>query len=58
MDFVGAVKLVGEKSGIEVREVKGARAEERDQRETYCEINNAASEFFQLQLRESPEATL
>ena len=58
MDFVGAVKLVGEKSGIEVREVKGARAEERDPREPCWEINNAASEFFQLQLRESPEAKL
>jgi DNA primase len=56
VDFVGAVKLVGEKSGIEVREVKGARAEERDPREPYWEINNAASEFFQSQLRESPEA--
>jgi DNA primase len=56
LDFVGAVKLVGEKSGIEVREVKGARQEERDPREPFWEINNAASEFFQTQLRESPDA--
>ena len=55
LDFVGAVKLVGEKSGIEVREVKGARQEERDPREPFWEINNAASEFFQTQLRESSE---
>jgi DNA primase len=58
LDFVGAVKLVGEKSGIEVREVKGARAEERDPREPYWEINNAASEFFQAQLKESPDAKI
>ena len=58
LDFVGAVKLVGEKSGIEVREVKGARHEERDPREPFWEINAAAAEFFQLQLRESPDAKL
>jgi DNA primase len=55
LDFVGAVRLVGEKSGIEVREVKGARQDERDPREPFWEINNAAAEFFQLQLRESPD---
>jgi DNA primase len=58
MDFVSAVRLVGEKSGIEVREVKGARQEERDPREPYWEINNAAAEFFQGQLRDSPDAKL
>jgi DNA primase len=56
LDFVGAVRLVGEKSGIEVREVKGARQEERDPREPFWEINNAAAEFFQAQLKDSPEA--
>ncbi len=54
LDFVGAVKLVGEKSGVEVREVAGRR-EETDPREPYWEVNAAASEFFQSQLRESPE---
>jgi DNA primase len=58
LDFVGAVKLVAEKSGVEVREVKGKRAEERDPREPFWEINNAASEFFQTQLRDSPEAKI
>jgi DNA primase len=58
LDFVGAVRLVGEKSGIEVREVKGARQEERDPREPFWEINNAAAEFFQAQLSESPDAKL
>jgi DNA primase len=55
LDFVGAVKLVAEKSGVEVREVKGARPEERDHREPYWEMNSIASEFFQAQLRDSPE---
>lgn len=56
VDFVGAVKLVGAKSGIEVREVKGARQDERDSREPFWEINAAAAEFFQTQLRDSPDA--
>lgn len=55
LDFVGAVKLVAEKSGVEVREVKGARAEERDPREPFWEVNAAAAEFFQSQLRDAPE---
>jgi DNA primase len=50
LDFVGAVKLVGEKSGIEVREVAGRHAEERDPREPFWEINNAATDFFESQL--------
>lgn len=54
VDFVGAVKLAGEKSGVEVREVAGRR-EETDPREPYWEVNAAASEFFQTHLRESPE---
>jgi DNA primase len=58
LDFVGAVKLVGEKAGVEVREVKGGRSEDRDPREPFWEINAAASEFFQAQLRESPDARM
>jgi len=54
LDFVGAVKLVGEKSGVEVREVAGRR-EESDPREPFWEVNGAAAEFFQSQLREAPE---
>ncbi|MEO5569098.1 MAG: DNA primase [Gemmatimonadaceae bacterium] len=56
LDFVGAVKLVAEKAGVEVREVKGTRPDERDPREPFWEINNAAAEFFQKHLRESPDA--
>jgi DNA primase len=56
LDFVGAVKLVAEKSGVEIREVKGSRTEERDPREPLWEINAAASEFFQTYLRDAPEA--
>ncbi|HEY6220889.1 MAG TPA: DNA primase, partial [Gemmatimonadaceae bacterium] len=54
LDFVGAVKLVGEKSGVEVREVAGRR-QETDPREPFWEVNAAAAEFFHTQLRESPE---
>jgi DNA primase len=54
LDFVGAVKLVGEKSGVEVREVAGRR-QETDPREPYWEVNAAAAEFFQSQLRQAPE---
>jgi DNA primase len=54
LDFVGAVKLVGEKCGVEVREVAGRR-EETDPREPYWEVNAAAAEFFQTRLREAPD---
>ena len=55
LDFVGAVKLVGEKSGVEVKEVASRRGAEGDPREPFWEVNAAASEFFQTQLRDSPE---
>jgi DNA primase len=54
LDFVGAVKLVAEKSGVEVREVAGKR-QERDPREPFWEVNAAAAEFFQSHLKESDE---
>jgi len=54
LDFVEAVKLVGAKSGVEVREV-ARRVEEKDPREPGWEINGAAAEFFRRRLWESPE---
>jgi DNA primase len=54
MDFVEAVKYVGAKSGIEVREVT-RRVEGPDPREPLWECVAAASEFFQRSLWESPE---
>ena len=50
LDFVEAVKYVGGKSGVEVREVSRARAEEKDPREPFWEINAAAAEFFRGRL--------
>jgi len=47
MDFVDAVKYVGAKSGIEVKEVTRERAAGPDPRERFWEINAAAAEFFQ-----------
>ena len=54
LDFVEAVKLVGAKSGVEVREV-ARRVEEKDPREPAWEINGAAADFFRRRLWESPD---
>ena len=51
VDFVAAVKLVGEKAGIEVHEVARQR-EGPDPREPLWEVNAAAAEFFRRQLWE------
>jgi DNA primase len=53
LDFVESVKLVGNRTGVEVREV-AKRTEERDQREPLWEVNATAAEFFRTQLWESP----
>lgn len=52
LDFVDAVKYVGEKSGIEVREVS-RRREGPDPREPFWEVNAAAADYFQRTLWES-----
>ena len=54
LDFVEAVKLVGAKAGVEVREV-ARRTEEKDPREPFWEINAAAADFFRRRLWESPD---
>ena len=51
LDFVEAVKWVGEKVGVEVREVSRQR-EGPDPREPLWEVNAAAGEFFRRQLWE------
>lgn len=56
MDFVEAVKYVGAKSGVEVREVT-RRVEGPDPREPLWEAVAAAAEFFQKSLWDSPEGT-
>lgn len=50
LDFVDAVKYVGAKSGVDVREVSRDRAAGPDPRERHWEINAAAAEFFALML--------
>lgn len=50
LDFVDAVKYVGAKAGVDVREVSRAREGEADPRERFWEINAAAAEYFQQQL--------
>jgi DNA primase len=53
LDFVEAVKWVGAKIGVEVREVS-RQQEGPDPREPLWELNAAASEFFRRQLWEDP----
>jgi DNA primase len=52
-DFVEAVKWVGNKAGVEVRDV-AQRVDERDAREPLWEVNATAADFFRTQLWESP----
>ncbi|HUQ98257.1 MAG TPA: DNA primase [Gemmatimonadaceae bacterium] len=53
MEWPAAVKLVGEKSGIEVREVD-TRREGPDPREPLWEVNATASAYFQKILWDDP----
>jgi len=46
LDFVEAVKYVGGKSGVDVKEVSRERGTGPDPREKFWEINAAAAEFF------------
>ena len=47
LDWPAAVRLVAEKSGIEVIETKSRReTEDRDAREPFWEVNGAAGEYF------------
>ncbi|MBC7673444.1 MAG: DNA primase [Polaromonas sp.] len=46
VDFVTAVKMVGEKSGIEVIDIPTGRPDEKDAREPLWEVNAAAAEYF------------
>ena len=50
LDFVEAVKYVGGKAGVEVREVRRDRGAEQDPREPFWEMNAAAAEFFRRAL--------
>ena len=46
VDWPTAVKMVAEKSGIEVVETTSRRSEEKDEREPFWEVNGAAAEYF------------
>lgn len=46
LDFVDAVKYVGGKSGVDVKEVSRDRAPGPDPRERFWEVNAAAAEYF------------
>ena len=53
LDFVESVKWVGNKAGVEVREV-AKRTDDRDAREPLWEVNATTAEFFRSQLWETP----
>jgi DNA primase len=50
VDWPTAVKMVAEKSGIEVVETQSRRAEQKDEREPLWEINGVAAEYFRRML--------
>jgi DNA primase len=53
IEWPAAVKIVGEKSGVEVREVE-TRREGPDPREPFWEVNAAAADYFQKFLWDDP----
>ena len=53
LDFVDAVKYVGAKAGVEVKEISRSQQQGPDPRERFWEINAAASEYFTKTLWES-----
>jgi DNA primase len=54
LDFIEAVKWVGAKSGVEVRDVSRG-TNERDPREPMWEVNATAADFFRTHLWESEQ---
>jgi DNA primase len=54
VDWPTAVKMVAEKSGIEVVETTSRRSEEKDDREPFWEVNGAAAEYFRHILWNDP----
>ena len=54
VDWPTAVKMVAEKSGIEIVETNSRRTEERDDREPFWEVNGAAAEYFRNILWNDP----
>ena len=52
VDWPTAVKMVAEKSGIEVVETTSGRSDEKDTREPLWEVNGAAVEYFRQTLWE------
>ena len=52
VDWPTAVKMVAEKSGIEIVETSSRRTDEKDDREPFWEVNGAATEYFRTILWE------
>lgn len=54
IDWPASVRMVAEKSGIEVIETTTRRSEAKDSREPIWELNGAAAEYFSRMLWEDP----
>ena len=52
VDWPTAVRMVAEKSGIEVVETQSRRADQKDERDPLWEVNGAAAEYFRRMLWE------
>jgi len=52
VDWPTAVRMVAEKSGIEVVETQSRRSEQKDDRDPLWEVNGAAAEYFRRMLWE------
>ena len=50
IDWPSSVRMVAEKSGIEIMETNSRRPEEKDAREPLWEVNGAAAEYFKRML--------
>jgi DNA primase len=57
LDFVESVKWVGNKIGVEVREI-AKRVDDKDSREPFWEVNATVAEYFRNQLWESSNAQI
>ncbi len=54
IDWPAAVRIVAEKSGIEIVETRSTRPDEKDPREPLWELNAAAAEYFTRMLWDDP----
>lgn len=57
IDFVGALKILAEKAGVELRPPSAAGAKEKALKEKLFLLTESATDFFEAKLKESPEVS-